>query len=246
MRVGTAIHSVRAVPREALGIVGQARGYGLVHLHLSEQPAENEACRAYYGCSPTELISEEGLVDITGTTAVHATHLSENDRGLLRTGVTVCMCPTTERDLADGIGPARSLSAERGEQPWPALSLGSDQHAVIDMFEEARGMELDERLATLRRGQFTQAELLAAMTAHETIGWPDAGRLEVGARADLVAVELDSVRTAGCDPAQVIMAATAADVHTVICDGVEIVSEGQHRLGDVGGMLARSIRQVTN
>jgi len=237
MRIGKAIHSVRAVPAAAFRTIDDARGEPLVHFHLSEQPAENEACEAFYGCSPTELLDAQGLIDARGRTAVHATHLSVRDRSLLAAGVTVCMCPTTERDLADGIGPARVLSAQGA-----GLSLGTDQNAIIDMFEEARALEMDERLASLQRGQFSQDELLAALTAHHTIGWPDAGRLEVGARADLVAVRLDTARTAGCDASQVIMSATSADIDTVVVDGVATVSGGHHRLGDVGGLLVRSIR----
>lgn len=236
MRVGKAIHSVRAVPHGAFRTVDEVLSGEPLHFHLSEQPAENEACEAFYGCSPTELLDQHGLIDTAHRTAVHATHLSANDRALLSVGVTVCMCPTTERDLADGIGPARAVSSQGAP-----LSLGTDQNAIIDMFSEARGLEMDERLASRHRGQFTQDELLAALTAHDSIGWPDAGRLEVGARADLVAVRLDTVRTAGCDPSQVIMSAGAADVDTVVVDGVAVVSEGRHRLGDIGGMLARAI-----
>jgi cytosine/adenosine deaminase-related metal-dependent hydrolase len=146
------------------------------------------------------------------------------------------MCPSTERDLADGIGPARAL-ADAGSP----VSLGTDQHATIDLFDEARSLELHERLATLQRGRFTPAQLLAALTRHGSIGWADAGRLVTGARADLVAVRLDTVRTAGCDPAQVVFAASAADVDTVLCDGQVVVRDGRHRLGDVGELLQRAI-----
>ncbi len=230
--VGAAIHSVRAVPREAIPTVARAAIHRPLHVHLSEQPAENEACLAAYGRTPTQLLDETGAL-LPETTAVHATHLTETDIRLL-TGseVTVCMCPTTERDLADGVGPAHDVRRR---------SLGSDQHAVIDMFEEARALELDERLISLQRGRFSMDELHAAMTAHSSIGWPDAGRLEVGARADFVAVRLDTRRTAGVDPGQVVMAATSADVDTVVVDGVPVVSGGQHRLGDVGRLLADAI-----
>jgi cytosine/adenosine deaminase-related metal-dependent hydrolase len=112
---------------------------------------------------------------------------------------------------------------------------------VIDMFEEARGLELDDRLISLQRGRFSMDELHAAMTAHESIGWSDAGRLEAGARADLVAVRLDTPRTAGTDPAQIVMAATSTDIDTVIVDGVPVVAAGRHRLGDVGMLLADAI-----
>ena len=168
---------------------------------------------------------------------MHATHLTAGDVAALgRSGTTACLCPTTERDLADGIGPARAL-ADAGSP----LALGSDQHAVVDLLEEARAVEMHERLASLRRGRFTPAELLAALTRHEALGWAGAGRIEPGARADLVAVALDSPRTAGSAPDQVVLTATAADVRTVLVDGEVVVRDGRHRLGDVGRLLAEAI-----
>ena len=235
-RVGTAIHSVRAVPREAFDAVRHVTPGRPLHVHVSEQVGENEACREYYGCTPTALLDDGGVLS-PATTAVHATHLTGDD--IQRFGAahaTVCLCPTTERDLADGIGPGREL-ADAGVP----LSVGSDQHAVVDLFEEARGVEMNERLTERRRGRFAPADLLEVLTRHDRIGWPDAGRLEPGRRADLVAVRLDSVRTAGCDPAQVVLAATAADVDTVLVDGRPIVSDGKHILGDIGPLLADAI-----
>jgi cytosine/adenosine deaminase-related metal-dependent hydrolase len=124
------------------------------------------------------------------------------------------------------------------------ITLGTDQHAVIDMFEEARALEMHERLATGRRGRFTPAQLVAALTGHHALGWPDAGRIAPGLRADLVAVRLDTVRTAGVDPAQAVFAASAADVDTVLVDGRMIVSGGRHVLGDIGEMLRSAIRPL--
>ena len=238
LRVGAAIHSVRAVPRDQLATVAAwAREGGRpLHLHLSEQPAENEACQRAHGLTPTGLLEAEGVLG-PDLTAVHATHLTEDDIALLgRHRSWACFCPTTERDLADGIGPARALR-EAGAR----LSLGSDQHAVVDLVEEARALEMHERLATLERGRLQPEVLLGAATAHESIGWPDAGRIEVGARADLVAVRDDTVRTAGADPAQILLAATAADVDTVVVDGSTVVEGGRHRLGDVGHLLRDAI-----
>ncbi|GLY97413.1 formimidoylglutamate deiminase [Actinoplanes sp. NBRC 103695] len=226
-RIGAAAHSVRAVPeRELAALAGRAP----LHVHLSEQRAENEQCQAVHGCTPTELLRRNGILG-PGTTVVHATHLTDGDVGAL-SGTGVCLCPTTERDLADGIGPARALTG---------LSLGSDSHAVIDVFEEMRGVEMNERLATERRGHFTVAELLAAATNHAAIGWDDAGEIAVGMRADLVALSLTSVRTAGTDPAQAILAATAADITTVIADGRLIVADGRHLELDVAAELGEAI-----
>ena len=228
-RPGAAAHSIRGVPASVLdGLPGD----GPLHIHLSEQRAENEQCLAVHGCTPTELLHRHGVLG-PHTTAVHATHLTDDDiKTLGGTGTGVCLCPTTERDLADGIGPARAL-ADAGSP----LSLGSDSHAVIDLIEEARAVELDERLATERRGWFTSAELLAAAANHAALGWDDAGALAAGNRADLVAVRLDSVRTAGIDPAQAVFAATAADVTHVVADGRTIVADGRHTGFDVAAAL---------
>lgn len=233
VRIGAALHSVRAVPAEVL-----AEFTGPVHLHLSEQRAENTASQALYGLSPTELLHRHGLLG-PDTTAVHATHLSDVDRQLLGgTGTRVCLCPTTERDLADGIGPARALAGAGSP-----LCLGSDSHAVIDLFEEARAVELDERLATERRGHFTPDDLLDAATVngHRSLGWVDAGAIAPGLRADLVTVRLDSVRTAGIEPAGLVYAATAADVVHVMVDGRVIVSDGRHSTMDVAAELTEAI-----
>lgn len=233
---GVAVHSVRAVPRDALQAVAGAAAGRPLHVHLSEQPAENAACLARHGLTPTGLLAAEGVLS-PATTAVHATHLTSADVTLLAAlGAGACFCPTTERDLADGIGPARAL-----RDAGVALSLGSDQQAVTDLIEEARALEMHERLATGERGRFTPSDLLAALTAHAALGRPDAGRLAAGAPADLVAVRTDTVRTAGCDPAQILFAATAADVDTVLVDGETVVQNGHHRLGNVGDLLRNAI-----
>ncbi|AVT37133.1 formimidoylglutamate deiminase [Plantactinospora sp. BB1] len=243
-RLGAAIHSVRAVPADQLAeVAGWARDRAApLHLHLSEQPAENEACLAYHGKSPTALLAEAGVLG-PATTAVHATHLSEPDVGVLgSSGTGVCACPTTERELADGVGPFRRLADE-----GVAISLGSDSHAVLDLFEEARAVELNLRLATLTRGHFTPAELLRAATetGHAALGWPDAGTLATGDRADLVTVRLDSARTAGVPPVGVFFAAGAADVTDVLTDGRPVVRESRHVRLDVPAELSAAIAAVT-
>lgn len=243
-RVGAALHSVRAVPlaqlREAAALVPAVCDTGSaiapLHVHVSEQPAENRAALARYGLTPVRLLAEAGLVG-PDLTAVHATHLTEEDVRLLGDARSwVSLCPTTERDLADGIGPARAL-----HDAGVRLSLGSDQHAVVDLVEEARAVEMHERLTTHERGRFTPQDLLALATGHESLGREGAGRIAPGARGDLVTIRLDSVRTAGADPAQVLLAASAADVTMVVRDGETIVTDGRHRLGDVGALLRDAI-----
>lgn len=235
-RLGVAVHSVRAVPAEAIPVVvGVADGRPL-HVHVSEQPAENEATQLLWGVTPTELLARAGALQ-GSTTAVHATHLTERDRQLLSANsVTVCMCPTTERDLADGVGCARALVDD--DVP---LSLGTDQNALIDFFEEARGLEMDERVASGQRGRFRHSGLVRAMTNHGSLGWDDAGALAAGMRADLVAVRRDSPRTAGCPADQILYAAGAADIDTVVIGGDVVVQDGRHRLGDVGVLLDEAI-----
>jgi formiminoglutamate deiminase len=248
VRIGAAIHSVRAVdPRSAETVAGWATATDRpLHAHVSEQPAENEACAAAYGGTPTAVLDEAGALG-PRFTAVHATHLTDGDIAVLGGGGSCCcLCPTTERDLADGIGPARRL-ADAGA----ALALGSDSHAVIDPFEEARAVELDERLATGERGRLRAAALLRAATAdgHAALGWPEAGAIAPGAYADLVTIGLDGVRLAGMTTETAleaaVFAATAADIRSVVCGGRELVRERGHVELDVAAELRESIRAVT-
>jgi len=248
VRIGAAIHSVRAVPVDQLGDVvdwAQHRGVPL-HFHLSEQRAENDACMGRYGVTPTRLLADSGALG-AASVAVHATQVTADDITLLAsTSNGVCLCPTTERDLADGIGPAGALAAA-----GVALSVGSDGQSVIDLFEEARGIELDERLASQVRGTFSAAALLDSMTSagHRALGWPDAGQLAVGMRADLVAVDLTSRRTAGGGALAetLVFAASASDVTDVVVDGIVVVKDRQHvRLGDIGVALHEAIAAVTD
>ena len=131
-----------------------------------------------------------------------------------------------------------------------SLSLGSDSHALIDMFEEARAVELDERLASGERVLHSAAGLLRAASegGHACLGWPDAGRIETGARADLVTVSLGGVRLAGWETEfaldAVVFAAGAADVRSVVVDGEQIVRDGQHANMNVPDELHGAIRRV--
>jgi len=243
--VGMAPHSVRAVhPSELEEVVANRHGK-VVHVHVSEQPAENAACIAATGKTPTQVLADAGLLG-RHFTAVHATHLTATDISLLGSSHSgVCMCPTTERDLADGVGPASSLSAGGA-----VLSLGSDSNAFIDLFEEARAVETDERLVTGKRGVHSPASLLIAATTGgaTALGWGQYG-IQIGAPADFIALSLDSVRLASFDgahgAAHIVHAASAADVRDVWVGGRRIVQDHQHlAVSDVVGGLRRAIASV--
>ena len=245
VRIGAAIHSVRAVDAGSARVVAEwaASREAPLHAHVSEQPAENEACQEENGLTPTMTLAEAGAVS-PSFTAVHATHLSDNDVTLLGFA-RVCLCPTTERDLADGIGPARTLR-EAGAK----LCVGSDSQAVIDLFEEARAIELDERLATGVRGNHTAASLLEAATAggYESLGWTGGGRIEQGAPADLTTIALDGVALAGTRPgdavAGAVFAAGARDVRHVMVAGRWTVRDGAHVSIDVARELDETVGTV--
>jgi formiminoglutamate deiminase len=237
-RIGAALHSVRAMPEEAMSTVAAAAPSRPLHVHVSEQLQENGECLAIYGVTPTELLASHGVLG-PRTTAVHATHVEPADIALMASSSTgVCICPTTERDLGDGIDSSFAL-----EQAGVLISLGTDQHVSIDPFEEMRGIEMNQRLKEQARGLFPPDHLIRISSehSHRALGWPDGGRIAVGAPCDLVAIDLDSVRTSGSEPEQVVMTATSADVRTVVVGGRVMVSEGKHQVSNVPRILREAI-----
>jgi formiminoglutamate deiminase len=219
-----AVHSVRAVPIAAMeGMAQYCAGRGLgVHVHVSEQRKENEECRAAHGVSPVALLRRVGLLG-SRTVAVHATHIDEEDiKALASAGTMVCLCPTTERDLGDGIGPSHALSSA-----GVRLSLGSDSQAVIDPLEEVRALEMNARLALERRGVHSAVDLAGIGNAV-----PSAG-IKVGAAADFVAFDLGRLEPEGLGGEELLAAAmfglSARDVTDVVVGGERLVERGKLR-----------------
>ena len=244
-RLGVAIHSVRAVPPRSMTSVAAWAGEesAPLHVHLSEQRKENEDCLAATARTPTDLLASAGALT-AHTTAIHSIHLTAYDvarQGLA--GCGVCACPTTERDLGDGIGPFASL-AEAGA----TLCIGSDSHAVIDPFEELRGLEYHQRLAEERRGIMSLAGLLEAGTngGGRALGWSEAERA-----GDSVTIRLDgspALAAGGDGPdallARVLYAASAADVASVTVAGRPVVEDGEHRTFGPRKAIASRLEQA--
>jgi formiminoglutamate deiminase len=220
-RIAAAIHSVRAVDPESMRIVATyARERGMpLHIHLAEQPAEVQECLHVEGCTPAQLLDREGILG-PDLVAVHAIHLDEADITLVgQNQVGICACPTTERDLGDRVGPLGALAAA-----GCPLSVGSDSNAVIDMLEEARGLELDQRRANGRRVIHQPEDLLHAATVGgmRSLGW-EAGELKPGMLADFVTLEQPRSLWRGLTASYLVYGFSGRDVTNVVVGGETVV-----------------------
>lgn len=232
--VGVAPHSLRAVPLDYLREVAAfARSRKLqLHMHVSEQPADVEACLAEHKMRPVELLAEHGILD-SRFTAVHAIHVTgEEISALARAGATVCVCPTTERNLGDGTAPADRFLHQK-----VPISLGSDSNIQINLLEDARSLEYHLRMQKLERALLTAAQLFSCATQSGAVslGAPT-GSLEVGRAADFFTIALDDPSVAGSDPesllSQIIFSAEKTALRDVAVGGQFVVREGRHPLSE--------------
>ncbi len=222
---GAAPHSVRACPADWIEVIAaEARRRSLpLHVHVAEQPAEVAQCRAEYGLTPVEVLDRAGALT-PATTAVHAIHLGDGDVSLLGArGATVCACPTTERDLGDGIVPADRLLAAGAR-----LALGTDSNLQVDLLEEARALEGHLRLARLERAvldpgggridglgrRLWDAASAGGMASLGLAG----GALAPGEPADFVVVNLDDPSLAGTSAEDLLPAAVFGMARTAVRD----------------------------
>jgi formimidoylglutamate deiminase len=237
---GIAPHSVRAVPLDYLKLLSAYASQASipVHMHVAEQPAEVAACMAEYGRSPVELLQTEGLLN-QQFTAVHAIHVRvEEARTLAASRASVCACPTTERNLGDGIVPADLYFREGA-----AIALGTDSQAQIDLLEDARELEYHLRLQKMQRAVLSHqngekrsalAERLfdcATINGARSIG-SDAGQLIAGAPADFFTIDLDEPSIAGARPEDLLSAIVFSGARTIVRDvfvnGRQIIFDGRH------------------
>ncbi|HEY0727156.1 MAG TPA: formimidoylglutamate deiminase [Pyrinomonadaceae bacterium] len=241
---GVAPHSVRAVPLEYLKkIVAYANERGLmVHMHVAEQTAEVEACIEEYGRSPVALLDTEGLLS-ERFTAVHAIHVTPKAIGALaRAQANVCACPTTERNLGDGVVPVDAYF-----NAGVPVSLGTDSQIQIDLLEDARELEYHLRLQRTARNILapndeTDESALArrlfacATTNGATSIGLDGGSLEPGAPADFFTIDLDDPSIAGSTIdnllANVVFSLSRTAIKDVVVGGKGIVVDGRHAQQD--------------
>jgi len=254
--VGVAPHSVRAVPLDYLKSVVQfAKARGLVvHMHVAEQTAEVAACIEEYRRSPVALLETEGLLS-EKFTAVHAIHVtSKAVEAFARSGAKVCACPTTERNLGDGVVPVDEYFSQR-----VPVSLGTDSQIQIDLLEDARELEYHLRLQRMSRNVLATdntddtdqsalaRRLFECATANgaSSIGF-EGGSLEPGAPADFFTVDLDDPSIAGATPenllANVVFSLSRTAVRDVVVGGKRIVADGRHAHQDEIVAAFRSIQ----
>jgi formiminoglutamate deiminase len=225
VRVAAAIHSVRAVNAPSMRVVAAwaRKRQAPLHIHLAEQPGEVDECVAVEGCTPTQLLEREGILG-PDLTAVHAIHVDDAD--IVRLGqhkVSVVACTTSERDLGDRVGPLGRLAAAGSP-----ICVGSDSNAVIDMLEEARGLELDQRRSTGRRVHHQPADLFRAATAGGmgALGW-DAGELKAGMLADFITIDPPHSDTSkNLELGYLMFSRSAQDVSNVVVGGKTVVQMG--------------------
>ena len=239
VRIGAAPHSIRAVPLDDLReIAAWARDRRLpLHMHISEQVAENEACLREHGATPVALLAREGLLG-PDFTAIHATQITSDETATLAgAGVTICACPTTERNLGDGI-----LAADAVFKAGIPVALGSDSQAQIDPLEDARQLEYHLRLRDQQRaildqiaGQSLAERLFCCATANgaRALAVP-AGELAPGCPADFFTVDLRDVSIAGHSADDLlpllVFGLNRAAIRDVAVNGRLILRDGRHPL----------------
>ena len=194
--IGVAPHSVRAVPEDWFrAIAAYSRTHNIpLHVHADEQLAEIEQCQATYGCTPIELLERFGVLGPL-TTIIHATHANETELALLaKHNCTVCVCPTTEGDLGDGIAPYDEFMKKD-----ILLAIGSDSNTRLDPIEELRWAEYTARMRYRRRRVLVCEQLASPGPLLLDIGThggavalgQETGILAPGMLADFVAIDLN-------------------------------------------------------
>ena len=209
VRIGIALHSLRAVPEQAMRevLASAAAKICPIHIHIAEQIGEVQDCLATRGARPVEWLFEHAAVDPRWC-LVHATHLTEAEiLQLARSGAVAGLCPTTEANLGDGLFPLAAYQDAGG-----TLGIGSDSHISISPVEELRWLEYGQRLHTRHRNIAARHEgdsvgetlWRAALCGGAQVSGLPIGELREGARADLIVLDETSPLLAARDARSVL------------------------------------------
>lgn len=235
--LGVAPHSIRAVTLDALkDIFAFANSYSYpIHMHMAEQTAEIEACQQEYGLTPVRLLDQQHLLS-DRLTLVHAIHITEEEMdALAQAKTTICSCPTTERNLGDGI-----IFADKVIGKGVPFCFGSDSQAQIDLLEDARELEYHLRLIHQRRVILDQIDgegLSARLFRYATEGGAkslgvNAGTLQPGEMADFFTIDRNDPSIAGASPSELLPAfvfsLSKRAIRDVFVGGLKILSDGRH------------------
>ncbi|MDH4047227.1 MAG: formimidoylglutamate deiminase [Gammaproteobacteria bacterium] len=240
---GIGAHSLRAVTRESLDRIAAAANRDGVpmHIHIAEQRREVEQCLAVHDRRPVEWLLENYQLD-SNWCLVHATHMdTEETQALARTGAVVCLCPSTEANLGDGLFRLQDWMQQGGH-----IAIGSDSHISINPFEELRWLEYGQRLITEQRNiaalshQHTGRNLFESAAAGGALATgQDTGRLEKGAMADLVVLDDESPMLAGHGIDSILDALVFSGftlpIDRVMVHGEWQVVNGRHRAAQAAG-----------
>jgi formimidoylglutamate deiminase len=243
LRVGCALHSLRAVPEKAMHeALAALPENSPVHIHISEQIGEVQDCLALRGARPVEWLLANAEVD-EHWTLVHATHLEADEiSGIARSGATVALCPTTEANLGDGLFPMRVFLAANGR--W---GIGSDSHISVSPVEELRWLEYGQRLLSRHRNIVADA---ASPSVGETLLRGVAASRASATGFDegddeWVSLDADAPQFAGATDADIadrwIFAGNRPLVREVRIGDEVLVTEGRHRDRDA---IAKNYREA--
>ena len=236
---GIGVHSLRAVPAASLQKVAAVAAEDDVpmHIHIAEQQREVDECLTELGARPVEWLLDNCAVD-QNWCLVHATHVDEEElSAICRSGAIVCLCPSTEANLGDGLFPLQSFLEQGGR-----IAIGSDSHVSINPFEELRWLEYVQRLVTRRRNiaAIRRPETGRSLFETATLGGEIAcghggGRITAGANADLVVLDDDSPMLAGHTTRSLLDALVFSGftlpIDRVMVNGEWQVKDGRHVSG---------------
>lgn len=242
-KVGAAVHSVRAVPEAEMRVVADwaEAAAAPLHVHFSEQQREVDDCIAKTRCTPTELLDRAGVWG-PRTTGVHGVYVTPSDVATIAKNESmVCVCPSTEADLADGIAPFGDYI-----KAGVPLVIGTDENVVTDPFGELRRIDEGERWRTGARDHISTPMLMTAASRNgqRSAGWSQAGQLAVGALADFVTVRTDALQIAGVAQPRIPEFLTANDVTGVYVAGNQIVAGRESAATTAAATLAEIAEQL--